>query len=156
MIATNFAAGCPYDIGDYLITESTRTPMQRWPGTTWVQVQGRMPLGASSAYPLGSEGGEAKVKLTEPQLPKISGSIYAGAGATGPDGGGWGAFRSGGGSISMYQDMQYGQPTAGSRAEWPAGDQQTAWARAQIDFGKNQAHENLPPYRAAYIWRRTA
>ena len=154
MIATNFAAGCPYDIGDYLITESTRTPMQRWPGTTWVQVQGRMPLGASSAYPLGSEGGAATVKLTEPQLPKIFGSIHAGAGAYGADAGGFGAFRRASGVFSTDTEMQNGRPK--DAQPWPSGADGKAWSFVNMNFGGNQAHENMPPFRAVYIWRRTA
>lgn len=84
-------------------------------GTWEAYGSGRMPLGASSAYPLGSEGGEATVKLTEAQLPNIFGSIYAGAGAYGADAGGFGAFRGGIWRI-FYRYGNAKRPTEGCTA----------------------------------------
>ena len=128
MIATNSAAGCPYDIGDYLITESKRTPMQRWPGTSWVQVQGRMLMGASDTYPVGSEGGEAEHTLTVPEIPAHSHEVY----------------------------MGYSSGSLGSA--WARVDTNNPKYRWLETFptGGGQPHNNLPPYRATYIWRRTA
>ena len=64
MIVQNMAALCPYRIGDYLQTENPTNPALSWPGTSWVQVQNRMLMGASDTYPVGSEGGEAQHTLT--------------------------------------------------------------------------------------------
>ena len=154
MIVHNEAAACPYRVGDYLFSESKTHPSTSWPGTSWVQIQGRMIVGTSETYPVGSTGGAANVTLKQAQLPVISGSIYAGAGASGPDGGGWGAFRQGSGVFSTHMEMQNGQPKEGM--PWPTGSAGSAWSYADLRFGEGQAHENLPPYRAAYIWRRTA
>ena len=72
MIVQNMAALCPYRIGDYLQTENPTNPALSWPGTSWVQVQNRMLMGASDTYPVGSEGGEAQpVSYTHLTLPTI-------------------------------------------------------------------------------------
>lgn len=153
MIVPNAAAACPYRVGDYLFSENATHPSTSWPGTSWVQVQGRTILGASEDYPVGSEGGEAEVTLTEEQLPEISGHIYAGSGNTGADGNGWGAFREGTGAFATRVVKQYGQPAPNQSAEFPSGN---AYAYVDLSIGGGQPHSNLPPYRAAYIWRRTA
>ena len=69
MIVQNTAALCPYRIGDYLQTENPTDPALSWPGTSWVQVQDRMLMGASDTYPVGSEGGEAQHTLTVSEIP---------------------------------------------------------------------------------------
>lgn len=153
MIVPNAAAACPYRVGDYLFSESATHPSTSWPGTSWVQVQGQMILGADASHPAGSTGGAEEVTLTEEQLPEISGSIYAGSGNAGADGYGWGAFRDGTGAFSPRTVMQYGQPAPNQGAEFPSGD---AYAYMDLSIGGGQPHNNMPPYRAAYIWRRTA
>ena len=152
MIVPNAAAACPYRVGDYLFSESATHPSTSWPGTSWVQVQERTILGASEDYPVGSEGGEAQHTLTEDELPEISGNIYAGSGTAPPSGEGIGAFRSGEGVFSVSQERAKGLVNSGNTA-WPGG---SAYAYANLEFGGGQPHNNLMPYRAAYIWRRTA
>ena len=39
---------CPYDVGDIYMTKSERKPWDRWPGTTWYQIQGVFMLGAEN------------------------------------------------------------------------------------------------------------
>ena len=153
MIVPNAAAACPYRVGDYLFSENATHPSTSWPGTSWVQVQGRMILGADASHIAGSTGGSEEVTLIEDQLPKISGRIYAGAGNSGADGNGWGAFRDGTGAFSPSGVMQYGQPAPNQSAEFPSGN---AYSYVYLSIGGGQPHNNMPPYRAAYIWRRTA
>ena len=78
MIVQNMATICPYRVGDYLHTENPTHPTTSWPGTSWVQVQGRMLMGASDTYPVGSEGGEAEHTLTVPEIPAHSHKVYMG------------------------------------------------------------------------------
>lgn len=142
MIVHNAAAACPYRVGDYLYTENPTHPSTSWPGTSWVQVQGQMILGASKDYPVGSEGGEAEHTLTLPETPShahYEQLDFSGFGvrnlAASPGTG------EGSGKVFSADD------TGSSTSEYYV---QTAVA------GGGQAHNNLPPYRAAYIWRRTA
>lgn len=152
MIVPNAAAACPYRVGDYIFSESATHPSTSWPGTSWVQVQGQMILGADASHPAGSTGGAEEVTLTEEQLPEISGSIYAGSGTAPPNSEGIGAFRAGEGVFSVSQERAKGLVNSENTA-WPGG---SAYAYANLEFGGGQPHNNLPPYRAAYIWRRTA
>ena len=62
--AYTLAASCQYDIGDYWITESTTNPATKWTGTTWVKLEGRVLLGTSNGYALGTQGGKSTVALT--------------------------------------------------------------------------------------------
>ena len=142
MIVHNAAAACPYRVGDYLYTENPTHPSTSWPGTSWVQVQGQMILGASKDYPVGSEGGDAEHTLTLPETPShahYEQLDFSGFGvrnlAASPGTG------EGSGKVFSADD------TGSSTSEYYV---QTAVA------GGGQAHNNLPPYRAAYIWRRTA
>lgn len=131
MIVQNMAALCPYRIGDYLQTENPTHPATSWPGTSWEQLQGRMLMGASGTYPVGSEGGEAQHTLTVQEIPSHQHRLH-----------GW--------SYS-FQD--------GRSAQFAPTRPYTQYDNTDImtrTTGGGQPHNNLPPYRAAYIWRRTA
>lgn len=106
MIVPNAAAACPYRVGDYLFSESETHPSTSWPGTSWVQVQGRTILGAGEDYPVGSEGGEAEHTLTEDELPEISGNIYSGSGKAPPK-------QRGNRSVPLWRRCILGKPRTG-------------------------------------------
>lgn len=120
-------------------------------GGTWEEVAGRFLLGRDSSHAAGSTGGEETHTLTEAELPNITGQIYAGSGNEGASAGGYGAFRTGSGAFSTSGVRQYGRPA--SDAAWPSG---AAAANINMSFGSNGAHNNMPPYLAVYIWKRTA
>lgn len=131
MIVQNMAALCPYRIGDYLCTENPTHPAASWPGTSWERLQGRMLMGASDTYPVGSEGGEAQHTLTEPEIPTHSHQLH-----------GW-AYQIASGSSAQYA------PTT----PYDEYDNTNLMTRPA---GGGQPHNNLPPYRSVHIWRRTA
>lgn len=149
MIVPNAAAACPYRVGDYLFSENATHPSTSWPGTSWVQVQGRMILGADASHIAGSTGGSEEVTLTKEQLPEISGSINAGSGSQET---GYGAFRGADGVFTLRSSMANGQP----RESIPYSSTAPGYAYVDLSIGGGEAHNNMPPYRAAYIWRRTA
>lgn len=96
---------------------------------TWEPIQGRFVLGASSAYPAGSTGGEASHALTVSEMPRHNHSVLLrgqGSGGAGID---FSASGAGGG--------QFGGGYIG-------------------ETGSGAAHNNMPPYVAAYMWKRTA
>ena len=128
MIVQNMAAICPYRVGDYLCTENSTHPATSWPGTSWERLQGRMLMGASETYHVGSEGGEAEHTLTVPEIPAHSHAVY----------------------------MGYSSGSLGSAwARVDTNSPKTQW-QGTFSTGGGQPHNNLPPYRATYIWRRTA
>ena len=125
------AALCPYRSGDYLCTENPTHPAASWPGTSWERLQGRMLMGASDTYPVGSEGGEAQHTLTEPEIPTHSHQLH-----------GW-AYQIASGSSAQYAPTTpYDEYDNTNLTTRPAGG--------------GQPHNNLPPYRSVHIWRRAA
>ena len=137
MIAHNEAAACPYRVGDYLFSESATHPSTSWPGTSWVQVQGRMILGAGADHPVGSEGGEAEHTLTEEE---IADHYHTGLTVDStPLVWTWPALNAGSGNGGALT-------VTGTTGTYPVSG----------SSGGGQPHNNMPPYRAAYIWRRTA
>lgn len=98
-------------------------------GGTWERIAyGRMLIGADSiAYPAGSTGGEAEHTLTENEMP------------------------------SHYHLIAMNQ--AGESEYWgPMGAvmQDGYVANTTKPAGGDQPHNNMPPYIAVYMWRRTA
>ena len=131
MIVQNMAALCPYRIGDYLQTENPTNPALSWPGTSWVQVQNRMLMGASDTYPVGSEGGEAQHTLTVSEIPSHQHQLH-----------GWAL------SITSVPATQYA-PT------YPY-DQYDNANLITRPVGEGQPHNNMPPYIGTYRYRRIA
>lgn len=102
-------------------------------GGTWEKQENIFILGASSKYPAGSTGGEAEHLLTVHELPPhkhpfVRMPMY------------WGETQQTG-------DGTYGPNTAKNYPEIK-GETQAA--------GGNKPHNNMPPYKAYYIWERVA
>ena len=121
-------------------------------GTWEAYGPGRMLLGADSSHAAGSTGGSEQVTLTEEQLPRINGSVFAAAGAEGETAGGYAAFRTASGKMSLSEPRQYGQP--GDKESWAPNA--PSYGVLTLDFGEGKSHTNMPPYLAVYCWKRTA
>lgn len=121
---------CPWEVGDILTTENATPPAQRWPGTQWVQITDRFLYGSTAA---GTEGGEATHTLTENEMP----------GHRHPNG---------------CRVQWYNNAAKGFQVTWIENanlsiDKETIYTAY---VGGNQPHNNMPPYRSVYMWRRTA
>ena len=131
MIVQNMATICPYRVGDYLQTESPTHPATSWPGTSWAQIKDVFPLAAGDTYSAGSTGGEAEHTLTQAELPKIVGKFERPPIQYSEE--------------SSSNELFYGNselgPTITQKVDNPSG---------------GNPHNNMPPYRAFYMWRRTA
>ena len=75
---------CPYDVGDYYITENAGDPSEKWAGTTWQRVQDVMLMAAGATYAVGATGGSAththttgNCTLTVDQMPSHTHSVGA-------------------------------------------------------------------------------
>ena len=101
-------------------------------GGTWEQIKDTFLLAAGATYKAGSTGGEATHTLTQDEMPKHNHVIYY-PNAGGPD-----------------EGAALGFPEVGSKNTW--------WAPASMtgQTGGSAAHNNMPPYLAVYIWKRTA
>lgn len=125
----------PYPVGSIYMSINSTSPATLF-GGTWERIQGQFLLGASSTYSAGSTGGEASHTLTESETPNHYHDEYLGN-SSGPDS-----------TPSGYT----GWPTADSTAN------KTWWVKGSktSSTGGGGAHNNMPPYLAVYIWKRTA
>lgn len=98
-------------------------------GGTWERIGGRFLLGADNTYTAGSTGGEAAHTLTVDEMPKHNHEIDN---------------LNASGSATPFMTVQ-AQDKKGF-----GGNVQTMYA------GGGRAHNNMPPYLAVYMWKRTA
>lgn len=117
-----------YPVGSIYLSVTDANPAALF-GGTWERIGGRFLLGADSTYAAGSTGGEAERTLTIGEMPKHNHGLdnYNSAGNATP-------FL----TVQHQDKIGYG------------GNVQTMYE------GGNQPHNNLPPYLAVYMWKRTA
>ena len=120
-----------YPVGSIYMSVNSTSPATLF-GGTWQAIQGKFLLGAyGNTYKAGSTGGEAAHTLTENEMPNHKHSIW---------------FPNDGGE----QSAEIGYPDTGSKNTYYAEASKTSRT------GGGAAHNNMPPYLAVYIWKRTA
>lgn len=125
-----------WPIGSIYMSVSSTSPATLF-GGTWERISERFLLGASSNYPAGGTGGEFTHKLTQSELPNYSLSVTNGSNV----------IRSKtGNSADAYVQTQSGG--------WgiPNWESKTVTVASG---GSGEAHNNMPPYLAVYMWKRT-
>ena len=128
-----------YPVGSIYMSVSNTSPAT-FLGGTWTQIKDTFLLAAGTTYTPGATGGEATHKLTQDEMPTHNHDHYHRIfnGTTNTEGPKYGF---------TYVDNQ-GVTRAGTNG-------------GQMDFyigntGGNQPHNNMPPYLAVYVWKRTA
>ena len=128
-----------YPVGStYFSLTDSRNPNTILGFGTWTAIEGRFLLGASSSYAADSTGGEATHTLTESEMPQ-----------------------------HYHDSLRYQSPTAAkfgcnsgtlSDTSWtvPYASGQGQDYYVTGNTGGSQAHNNMPPYLAGFLWRRTA
>ncbi len=96
-------------------------------GGTWVQMENRFLLGAGSGYVAGATGGEAEHTLTGNEMPSHYHLL----------------------AMNQAGESEYWGPMCSAMQD---GDMFNMTKPA----GGDQPHNNMPPYIAVYMWRRTA
>ena len=124
-----------YPVGSIYMSANSASPASIF-GGTWTQLKDRFLLGlGDGGAPAGTTGGAATVTLTEAQLPSHAhASIAAGYQVLAAN--------------NQNSDFMVGSGSVIGVSY--TGNYTTS------NTGANQAHENMPPYYAVYIWRRTA
>lgn len=124
-----------YPVGAFYFSASSDNPAMLF-GGTWTQIKDTFILAAGTKYKAGTTGGEATHTLTAPEMPNHYHDEYAGN-----DGG-----------DSSAPSGYIGWPSIGYTSDktWFAKLAKTSGA------GGGAAHNNMPPYLAAYVWQRTA
>lgn len=120
-----------YPVGSIYMSVNNTSPATLF-GGTWEQIEDTFLLAAGSTYTAGDIGGEAEHTLTVDEMPshdhgmKVTLDVNTAAGT----------FRN---------------TIVGGGSSWSDNDTN------QIqDSGSGSAHNNMPPYLAVYVWKRTA
>lgn len=127
-----------YPVGAIYMSTVATNPKTLFGFGTWEQIKDTFLLAAGSAYSAGSTGGEATHSLSQTEMPAHYHTIFAGN-PSGP-----------------YYTAEIGFPAimtsngANVTKSWGAEMCRTA------DKGDGEAHNNMPPYLAVYVWKRTA
>ena len=138
-----------YPVGSIYMSVNATNPKELF-GGTWEKIQGRFLLGMSSSYPAGSTGGEATHTLTTSEIPYHNHNI-------GQEGNTSKILPT---QIAVGDSSQseYVTTLQGGASGWykssVAWDGRISTRNQTSPYG--QAHNNMPPYLAVYIWKRTA
>ena len=154
-----------YPIGSVYISVNNVSP-QTFLGGTWEQIKDRFLLSAGDTYTAGNIGGEATHTLTQAETPahthtrgnmNITGAIsWVASGYGASNSRTTGCFSGSGfyNNESGYQKSSAaGQGTLINNVTFTAAN---TWTGATSSVGGNAAHNNMPPYLAVYVWKRTA
>lgn len=121
-----------YPVGAIYISTADTNPSTLFGFGTWAQIKDVFLLAAGDTYAGGSAGGEATHTLINSEIPSHNHAIWYPNESAGND------------------SAQIGYPSVASKSTYYAVGSNTG------DVGGGQAHNNLPPYLAVYMWRRTA
>jgi microcystin-dependent protein len=125
-----------YPVGSIYHTTNSTSPATRF-GGTWSAITSQFLIGADDTYSAGSTGGEATHTLTVSEMPSHNHCL----GFVAYDKGHWGT-----------DGAEGANPGAANGDSTPFANGN----RYSYQEGGGQAHNNLPPYYAVYIWKRTA
>ena len=118
-----------YPVGSIYQSTGSTSPASLF-GGNWERIQGRFLLGTSSSYSVTDTGGEESHTLTAWEIPKSLPVPYA---------------TETGGSISCFEK---------NAIDLTAKSTKTGWVN--VNNVGVRSHNNMPPYYAVNIWRRTA
>lgn len=117
-----------YPVGAIYLSVTDANPASLF-GGTWERIGGRFLLGADDTYAAGSTGGEAAHQLTTSEMPSHNHTL--------------GNYSTTGGTTSSMT-------VQANDKKGYSGNVNTLYT------GGNKAHNNMPPYLAVYMWKRTA
>lgn len=124
-----------YPVGAFYFSASSDNPATLF-GGTWTQIKDTFILAAGTKYKAGTTGGEATHTLTAQEMPNHYHDEYAG--------------NDGGDSSAPSGYIGWPSISYTSDKTWLAKLAKTSGT------GGGAAHNNMPPYLAAYVWQRTA
>ena len=131
-----------YPVGSIYINYSSSSSPASTLGGSWVRIYNQFLIGAGDDYTIGSTGGEVVHMLSVNELPSHTHQIT----------------RNDTGAVAGFPiiDLQSGE-------KWGVGPNKTYTGDAGVGpygylnyTGDNTPHNNMPPYRAVWMWRRTA
>ncbi len=131
-----------YPVGSIYLSVNATDPSALF-GGTWQRLKDRFLLGAGDSYAAGATGGEASHKLTVAEMPNhdhaINPIIKTSSGEETTTTG-YTVVHTGDNLVAPGQTINVSPVYGGQTAA----------------VGNNYAHNNMPPYLAVYMWKRTA
>lgn len=123
-----------YPVGAIYLSAVSTSPATLFGFGTWERIQNRFLLAAGSAYAAGSTGGAATHALSVDELPSHSH-----------------------GFVNEFTNRAIPSSQSGSfNIPITKGSAATSSVSATNNEGGGKAHNNMPPYLAVYVWKRTA
>lgn len=122
----------PFDVGCLYISSKSTSPAEKY-GGTWEKQENVFILAAGSLYPAGSTGGEAAHKLTVPELASHKHTAKV---------------------PSINDTVPVGWDEHGNGYVWPWVYDSNGGNSLINATGGDQPHNNMPPYKAYYMWER--
>lgn len=119
-----------YPVGSIYMSVNNTSPATLF-GGTWAKMESRFLIGASSTYALGSTGGEATHRLTTSEMPSHN-HLTTSSGKV----------------VNVSSGSGYTVPCA--------NDYGSSASLYTSSTGSGSAHNNMPPYIAVNMWKRTA
>lgn len=128
-----------YPVGSIYMSVNATSPASLF-GGTWESLGGRFLIGQDETYTAGSTGGEAAHTLTVNEMPTHSHTLKR---------------------QQWFSDDAVYYADTGSIYNWRSGEGKygtTSYSyRGNTEnSGGGHAHNNMPPYLAVYMWKRTA
>lgn len=136
-IVTTVKEAC-YPVGSiYCNTTDSRSPTTILGFGSWKQIQGSFLFGSDITHPAGSTGGETTHKITQNELPS---HCHAGL------------YWSGDSTKGTPINLNSGTGNVYLTSSWTGGG---SGSPIYTGFtGADEAHNNMPPYLAIYMWQR--
>lgn len=116
-----------YPVGAVYLSTVSTSPKTLFGFGTWTRIQDRFLLAAGSSYGAGSTGGEAAHTLTVEEMPSHTHKLLGVSG-------------------SLASGSSYARFSGSGSTEYSS----------IANTGGSKAHNNMPPYLAVYVWKRTA
>lgn len=120
-----------YPVGSIYMSVNSTSPATLF-GGTWSQLKDRFLLGCGDAYSNGATGGDATHTLSIDEIPSHNH--------------GYGVY-----NASAYTPLEINHMAA-----YCGVQNGTGWGSNTLFTGGGKAHNNMPPYLAVYMWKRTA
>lgn len=135
-----------YPVGSIYLTVNDVSPAVLF-GGTWERLKDKFLLAAGDTYEAGSEGGEAEHKLTEGELPALSGTFRA-----------YDTYNLNNATAEQHITGVFSydeSESEGTSSNQSSGRNDTV-RKIHMNIGNDQPHNNMPPYVSVFMWKRTA
>lgn len=127
-----------YPVGSIYMSVNSVNPATLF-GGTWEQIQDKFLLASGSTYSAGATGGEAVHALTTSEMPSHGHNIGVGTSEV-----------AGSNTIPPWH-LIINDGAYNSKA-----NSEEHYAATTLPTGNGNPHNNMPPYLAVYMWKRTA